>query len=124
MQEVLPEAAVSFSDLLSDLAQVPDNRRYGRVTAVLGMLLEIGGVPESLAVGGRCEIVGRYGARLPCEVVGFRNSRALLMPFGSIDGIGLGCKAEVANTAPVGHPHEGWVRRGTNALGETIDGHG
>src|SRR6201998_1508227 len=87
--------AVSLPNLLNDLAQIPDYRQYGRVTAVLGMLLELGGVPQSLAVGGRCEIAGRYGNRLPCEVVGFRGGRALLMPFGSIDGIGLGCKAEV-----------------------------
>jgi len=108
---------LTLQSLVSDLAQIPEQRRYGRVTAVLGMLLEIGGVPESLAVGGRCEIVGRYGRRLPCEVVGFRNSRALLMPFGSIDGIGLGCKAEVANSAPVVYPHVGWLGRVVNALG-------
>ncbi|MGH6741189.1 MAG: flagellum-specific ATP synthase FliI, partial [Bradyrhizobium sp.] len=113
---------MTLQSLVSDLAQIPEHRRYGRVTAVLGMLLEIGGVPESLAVGGRCEIIGRYGSRLPCEVVGFRNGRALLMPFGSIDGIGLGCKAEVANSAPVVYPHEGWLGRVVNALGEPIDG--
>ena len=115
---------MTLHSLVSDLAQIPEERRYGRVTAVLGMLLEIGGVPESLAVGGRCEIVGRYGCRLPCEVVGFRNRRALLMPFGSIDGIGLGCKAEVANSAPVVYPHAGWLGRVVNALGEPIDGKG
>ena len=115
---------MSLQNLVSDLAQIPEHRRYGRVTAVLGMLLEIGGVPESLAVGGRCEIIGRYGSRLPCEVVGFRNNRALLMPFGAIDGIGLGCKAEVANSAPVVYPHEGWLGRVVNALGEPIDGKG
>ncbi len=115
---------MTLQSLVSDLAQIPEQRRYGRVTAVLGMLLEIGGVPESLAVGGRCEIVGRYGSRLPCEVVGFRNGRALLMPFGSIDGIGLGCKAEVANAAPVVYPHAGWLGRVVNALGEPIDGKG
>jgi flagellum-specific ATP synthase len=115
---------VSLLNLRSDLDRIPDYRRYGRVTAVLGMLLELGGVPETLAVGGRCEIVGRYGSRLPCEVIGFRNGRALLMPFGSIDGIGLGCKAEVANTAPVVHPHDAWLGRVINAMGEPIDGKG
>ncbi len=115
---------MTLQSLASDLTRIPEHHRYGRVTAVLGMLLEIGGVPESLAVGGRCEIVGRYGSRLPCEVVGFRNSRALLMPFGDIDGIGLGCKAEVANSAPVVYPHEGWLGRVINALGEPIDGKG
>jgi flagellum-specific ATP synthase len=119
-----PGAVLTLHSLVSELAQIPEQRRYGRVTAVLGMLLEIGGVPESLAVGGRCEIVGRYGNRLPCEVVGFRNSRALLMPFGSIDGIGLGCKAEVANSAPVVYPHAGWLGRVVNALAEPIDGKG
>ncbi|MBV9522236.1 MAG: flagellar protein export ATPase FliI [Alphaproteobacteria bacterium] len=111
-------------NLLSDLAQLPDHQRYGRVTAVLGMLLELGGAPQSLAIGGRCEIVGRYGRRLPCEVVGFRNNRALLMPFGATDGIGLGCKAEIADTAPVVYPDPGWLGRVVNALGEPIDGKG
>src|SRR5579875_2663399 len=95
---------VSLPNLVNDLEQLPDHHRYGRVTAVLGMLLEIGGAPESLVVGGRCAILGRYGARVPCEVVGFRNGRALLMPFASIDGIGLGCKSEVADGAPVVRP--------------------
>jgi flagellum-specific ATP synthase len=115
---------VSFSDLLSDVAQIPDSHRYGRVTAVLGMLLELGGVPETLAVGGRCEIVGRFGNRLPCEVIGFRKGRALLMPFGSIEGIGLGCKAEVVNSAAAVYPHEGWLGRVINAMGQPIDGKG
>jgi flagellum-specific ATP synthase len=115
---------LSLPDLIEDLAQIPDHRRYGRVTAVLGMLLEVGGVPESLAVGGRCDILGRYGSRVPCEVVGFRNNRALAMPFDAIDGIGLGCKAEIANSAPVVYPHPAWLGRVINALGEPIDGKG
>jgi flagellum-specific ATP synthase len=115
---------VSLPNLVNDLAQIPDYRQYGRVTAVLGMLLELGGVPQSLAVGGRCEIHGRYGTRVPCEVIGFRNGRALLLPFGAIDGIGLGCKAEVANGAPVVYPHDGWLGRVINALGQPIDGKG
>ena len=54
-------------------AQIPDYRRYGRVTGVSGMLLEVGGVPQSLAVGGRCEVLTRDNRRVPCEVVGFRD---------------------------------------------------
>jgi flagellum-specific ATP synthase len=115
---------MSLPDLIGDLVQIPDHRRYGRVTAVLGMLLEVGGVPESLSVGGRCDVLGRYGTRVPCEVVGFRNNRALAMPFDAIDGIGLGCKAEIANSAPVVYPHIGWLGRVVNALGEPVDGKG
>src|SRR5258708_23629963 len=87
-------AVLTLQSLVSDLAQIPEQRRYGRVTAVLGMLLEIGGVPESLAVGGRCEIGGRYGSPLPCEVVRFRHNPALLMPFGSNHRPPPGCNAQ------------------------------
>ena len=115
---------MSLPNFLSDLADIPEHRQYGRVTAVLGMLLELGGVPQSLAVGGRCEIAGRYGNRLPCEVVGFRGGKALLMPFGSIDGIGLGCKAEVTSAPPAVYPDASWLGRVVNALGEPVDGKG
>ena len=115
---------MSLPNFLSDLADIPEHRQYGRVTAVLGMLLELGGVPQSLAVGGRCEIAGRYGNRLPCEVVGFRGGKALLMPFGSIDGIGLGCKAEVTSVPPAVYPDASWLGRVVNALGEPVDGKG
>ena len=117
-------STVNLSTLLSDLDRIPDARRYGRVTAVLGMLLEIGGVPQTLAVGGRCTVIARDRRRLPCEVIGFRNGRALLMPFGSLDGIGLGCKAEIGDGLPVVYPHPLWLGRVVNAMGEPIDGKG
>jgi len=63
---------VGLANLLDDVRQIPDYHRYGRVTGVSGLLLEIGGVPQSLAVGGRCEVVTRDNRRVPCEVVGFR----------------------------------------------------
>jgi len=39
-----------------------------------------------------------------CEVVGFRQNRALLMPYGSLEGVGLGCRAVVAEDQPVVYP--------------------
>jgi flagellum-specific ATP synthase len=113
-----------LAQLLHEIEQIPAERRYGRVTSVLGMLLEIGGVPQSLAVGGRCDIVARDGRRLPCEIVGFRGGRALAMPFGALDGIGLGCKAEVIERAPAIYPDRTWLGRVVNAMGEPIDGKG
>src|SRR5690349_7564430 len=88
------------------------------------MLVELGGVPQTLAVGGRCDIVARDGRRLPCEVIGFRAGKALAMPFGALDGIGLGCKAEVVEGPPAVYPHPSWLGRVVNALGEPIDGKG
>jgi flagellum-specific ATP synthase len=110
--------------LCEEVAALPDHRRYGRVAAVMGMLVELAGVPQSLAVGGRCDILARDGRRLPSEVIGFRGGRALAMPFGSLDGIGLGCKAEMSSTGAVVFPHAGWLGRVVNALGEPVDGKG
>jgi flagellum-specific ATP synthase len=90
----------------------------------MGMLVEIAGVPDSLAVGGRCEVLSRDGRRLPCEMIGFRDGRALAMPFGAVDGIGLGCRAEVMAGGAVVYPHESWLGRVVNAMGEPIDGKG
>jgi flagellum-specific ATP synthase len=87
-------------------------------------LLEIGGVPQSLAVGGRCEVLTRDHRRVPCEVVGFRAGRALVMPFGSLDGVGLGCRADVLSAVPAIRPTDQWLGRVVNALGEPLDGKG
>ncbi len=110
--------------LIEEIAEIPEHRRYGRVTGVSGMLLEVGGVPRVLAIGGRCDVLAQEGRRVPCEVVGFRGGRALLMPFTTLEGIGLGCKAEVVPGAPAIYPHEGWLGRIVNAMGEPIDGKG
>ncbi|WP_448188395.1 flagellar protein export ATPase FliI [Azospirillum sp. sgz301742] len=103
---------------------MPDYRRFGRVTAVLGLLVEVGGIEKELSVGGRCAVEARDGRRVPCEVVGFRQSRALLMPLGGLDGVGLGCRAVVADGQPMVYPTDAWLGRVINALGEPVDGKG
>src|SRR5258708_38533612 len=88
------------------------------------MLVEAGGVETRLSVGGGCVLTAGDGRRLPCEVVGFRENRALLMPFGALDGVGVGCQAEIADSETYLYPHPGWLGRVINALGEPVDGKG
>ncbi|WP_114394482.1 flagellar protein export ATPase FliI [Oleisolibacter albus] len=110
--------------ILQDIAALPAYRMFGRVTSVLGMMVEAGGVERQLSVGGRCRVISRGGRIVPCEVVGFRSGRAVLMPFGTLDDIGLGCRAEVAEGQAAIHPTPAWLGRVINALGEPIDGKG
>ncbi|MBU0726075.1 MAG: flagellar protein export ATPase FliI [Alphaproteobacteria bacterium] len=110
--------------LNKELERLPGYTVYGSVSAVQGMMVEVRGAHRSLSIGDRCHLVTRQGSRVPCEVVGFRSERALLMPFGTLDGIGIGCKAEIEDSEPVIHPHEGWLGRVVNALGEPVDGKG
>jgi len=44
------------------------------------------------------------------------------LPFSPLEGIGLGCKAEVAESQPTISPTPAWLGRVINALGEPIDG--
>ncbi|NNG04745.1 MAG: flagellar protein export ATPase FliI [Inquilinus sp.] len=113
-----------LATLIDEIDAVRDCRLYGRVTAVLGILVEIGGIERRLSSGDRCTLLARGGRRVPCEVIGFRGGRALSMPFGSLAGIGIGCVAEIAEAQPVIHPSAAWLGRVINALGEPIDGKG
>ena len=112
------------TSLVSALSRVPDYRLYGRVTGILGLLVEVVGVESHLSIGGRCDVVARDGRRVICEVVGFRDEKALLMPFGPLDGVGIGCKAELGDPDPTVSPNTAWLGRVVNALGEPIDGKG
>ena len=116
--------ALPLDDILQDIDRIPDRRIYGRVAAVLGMLVEIAGIDANLAIGARCDLLDRANRKIGCEVVGFRNGRALALAFGSLEGIGLGSKAIVVDTDPVVRPTRAWLGRVVNALGEPIDGKG
>jgi flagellum-specific ATP synthase len=115
---------LSLPDLLTEISLIPEYRRFGRVAGVSGMLLEVGGLPQRLTIGGHCIVAGQEGRRVTCEVVGFRGGRALLMPFGALDGIGLGSKVEISERPAAIYPDESWLGRVVNAMGEPIDGKG
>ncbi|MEQ1789667.1 MAG: flagellar protein export ATPase FliI [Rickettsiales bacterium] len=114
---------------LEEINNIQEVTVTGVVVAVLGMLIECSGIEKLLSVGARCSIIGVRGISgaqqiIAAEVVGFRDSRALLMPFGSIEGIGPGAKVVIEENANVCYPSEGWLGRVVNAMGEPVDGKG
>ncbi len=110
--------------IVNEIERLPDATVFGRVSEIVGLLVEIEGIEGSLSIGDHCAIEGRHGRRVICEVVGFRDGRALLMPFGSLDGIGLGCRAEIVASDPSIYPDDAWLGRVINAFGEPVDGKG
>ena len=115
---------VLLQNMLHEIERLPDSEIFGRVTGVSGILVEVGGAHGALSVGDRCDLVARGGRKVSCEVVGFRARSALLMAFTALDGVGLGCRAEVAETEPVIYPHPSWLGRVVNAFGDPVDGKG
>ena len=107
--------------ITSDVERLNPVKVYGRVMAVQGMLIEAGGVQRQLSLGDRCDIIARDGRRVTCEAIGFRNGRALLMPFHDLDGVGLGCRAEVQESEPVIYPSMDWLGRVVDGFGNAVD---
>ena len=113
-----------LENLIGDLNRLPESIVFGSVAGIQGMLVEIAGVQGNLSVGDRCDIVARGAELVPCEVVGFRAGSALAMPFGALDGVGLGCKAILAETEPVIYPTHSWLGRVVDGFGRPADGKG
>jgi flagellum-specific ATP synthase len=96
----------------------------GRVAAVNGLLIEARGGLTRLAVGARAEI-GRFGEKpLAAEVVGFRDTRALLMPFGPVEGVAPGAEIRIEPLGSAVRPTKAWLGRVVDAFGNPIDGKG
>jgi flagellum-specific ATP synthase len=96
----------------------------GRVAAVNGLLIEARGGLSRLAVGARAEITRLGEAPLAAEVVGFRETRALLMPFGPVEGVAPGAEIRIEPQGSAVRPTKGWLGRIVDAFGEPIDGLG
>lgn len=110
--------------LISAIGRIQPYRFYGRVESIQGLLIEISGFLHHLSIGSRLRVAARDGRGVDCEVVGFRGGRALCLPFGAIEGIGLGCQAAVIEHEPAVRPSDAWLGRVLNAMGEPVDGKG
>lgn len=107
-----------------EIEKISELSYYGRVSAVSGMLIEARGLMQAVAIGGQCIITSTSGQDIYAEVVGFRDGKALLMPFGKLEGIGLGCRVTVMGKPLSIYPCDAWLGRVVDALGEPTDGLG
>jgi len=94
----------------------------GRVTHVVGLVIESEGPPVS--VGELCTVSAEGGVQVAAEVVGFRDRKVLLMPLGGMKGIHPGSDVVAGGhqlLVPAGPQLLGRIIGG---LGEPIDGRG
>jgi len=109
--------------LAEQIAELDGVEIYGRVVGVRGLMVEVAGPLHAMSVGARITI--ETGDRLiPCEVVGFSGTNALLMPFAALEGVRRGCRAVVSIAAGAVRPSPGWLGRVVDAMGRPIDGKG
>ncbi|MBP1904189.1 flagellum-specific ATP synthase [Paenibacillus turicensis] len=101
---------------IDHLRQIDPVRINGKVTQVVGLMVESEGPDAS--IGDVCYIYPSKSTQpLQAEVVGFRDNKVLLMPLGELHAIGPGC--DVVGT---GKPLT--VQVGSELLGKVLDGLG
>ena len=96
-------------------------RRIGRVTQFYGLVLEASG--PDVFLGEVCEVYSRaQAAPVLAEVVGIRDGRVLMMPYGELRGVGMGGEV-IARGRPLQVPAgPGFLGRVVDAFGKPIDG--
>ncbi|WP_100373204.1 flagellar protein export ATPase FliI [Bacillus sp. FJAT-45037] len=103
--------------LINSVSTLSPYKWYGRVSRVVGLMIESKGPIAS--IGDLCYIlIGKHQQkRVRAEVVGFRNEYVLLMPLNGITEIAPGSLVEAT-----GKPLE--IKVGTSLIGKVVDGCG
>ncbi|NVL91057.1 MAG: FliI/YscN family ATPase [Desulfobacterales bacterium] len=94
----------------------------GTVAKVIGLVVE--GLGPGMSVGSACTIQSADGEEVPAEVVGFKDNRVILMPYGEMRGISPGCKITLVNERPYVPVGDAFLGRVINGFGQPIDGRG
>jgi flagellum-specific ATP synthase len=98
---------------LSSLNQLNPLRIWGKVTKIVGIIIE-GHCPHA-TIGSICEVMSlNGGSSVLAEVVGFRETVALLMPLGEVHGLGIGSLIRVLDV----NAH---IDVGQSLLGRVVD---
>jgi len=74
-----------IQETTASLKNIHAHEVYGTVTKVLGLMVEIKGFGSDLTVGSRVTLQPAKKPAVPCEVIGFEDKSAVLLPFGSLD---------------------------------------
>src|SRR5690242_10615059 len=99
-----PRSGTGMRSLLKDIEAVPALQRFGRVARIEGLLVEVTGAAGAISLGGQVRVSSASGRQIPCEVVGFRDGRAQVMPLGALDGVSLGARADFDDRPPLIYP--------------------
>ncbi len=110
--------------LLKEIDALPTLTRFGRVARIEGLCVEVTGAVGAVTLGGQVRLSLSQNKKISCEVVGFRDGRALVMPLGPLDGISLGARADFENKPASIYPCKAWLGRVLNGFGEPMDGLG
>ena len=97
-------------------------RSEGRITKVIGLIAEGDGM--GLGIGSLCAIRNDYNREIRAEVIGFREDKVLLMPYGDLRGISPGSRIIPLEDTPAVAVGDAFLGRVIDGMGNPIDGKG
>lgn len=103
---------MKVDDLKSTVSEFRSCKHYGKVSQVVGLMIESQGPQAS--IGDLCSIIVNKHKKILAEVVGFRKHQVLLMPYERVESIAPGSLVETWN-----HPLE--IKVGMNMIGAVVD---
>ncbi|MCL2548270.1 MAG: FliI/YscN family ATPase, partial [Symbiobacteriaceae bacterium] len=116
----LPDLTPRYLETIKSAQTV---RMIGHVEQIVGLTIETRG-PQAL-INELCYVVCDDGEnRIPCEVVGFRGDRMILMPLDDMTGIGPGNSVYATGGVLQVPVCEGLLGRILDGLGRPLDGKG
>lgn len=127
IQQHFPEKKDFLQTLLEKAVQLNSDGALGTVQDVTGLCVTIHGLQGLVSIGDRITIHSRSGEKIQSEVVGFHNTHARVMVFGSLEGVGPGCEAHIPLSRPSSamlDVNESWLGRVIDPLGVPMDDKG
>jgi FliI/YscN family ATPase len=109
-----------LGDAVAKVGTAPRFTVCGRVTRVIGQVVEVSSLP--VAVGEICRIVRDEQNGILAQAVGFHEKGILLMPLGEIEGIRPGAVVIPLGRGFYVHVGEELIGRVLNGLGRPLDG--
>lgn len=98
-------------------------KTYGKIEQIVGITVEASGI--NCNIGDVCKVAVKHNKKqVIAEVVGFKDSKVMLMPYSDMDGIGYGSFVENTGEKLRINVSDGLIGRSVDALGNPIDGKG
>jgi flagellum-specific ATP synthase len=113
---------INWDGYLGAISSCQPIKLEGKIVKVAGIVAE--GHGPGLSVGNLCAIENSDGTDVQAEVVGFKDKRVIIMPYGEMRGIRPGSRIVDISKRPTVQVGEAYLGRVIDGLGHPIDGKG
>ncbi len=116
------KAEINFSKYFNAIDETEGMTLEGKIVKIVGLIAE--GQGMGMSIGSLCEIENDVGRPVLAEVVGFRDDRVLLMPYGNTRGMRPGSTITMLGRTPHVNVGDAMLGRVVDGMGKPIDGKG